>query len=82
MGTTVAIQRSYFAVYGVTGVGFSEVLSNHARAQCEVLRGLLSVLRDLLCGLGLMLRCVVRQQKCGVKCMSVGVYVQCEVLYF
>lgn len=63
-------------------MGFSEVLSDHARARCEVLRGLLSALRDLLCGLGLTLQCVVRQQQCGVKCTSVGVYVQCEVLYF
>lgn len=51
-------------------------------AWCEVLRGLLLALWDQLCGLGLVLRCVVRQQKCGVKWMSVRVYVQCEVFYF
>lgn len=59
---------------------FTEVPSNHARVCCEVLRGLLSALRDPLCGLGPALRCVVRQQNVVLSVRELAPTCSCEVI--
>lgn len=81
-GTTVAIQLSYIAVQGVSGGGFSKVLSNRTRARCEVLQGLFfGLMRPTVWSWTDIAMCGP-PAKCGVKCKRIGLYVQCEVLYF
>lgn len=71
---------SRFQHFGIQTRDSLKALPYLARTCCKVSQGLLSSLRDLLCGLGLTIRCVVLQQLCGVKCKRIGVYVQCGVL--